>query len=341
MRRLLLTAGLSALATGAFAQDRQLQLYNWGDYTSPEMIEKFEAETGIDVTITDYDSNETALAKVQAGGHGFDLVVPSASYVPIWVEQGLIQPLDHSRLSNIGNIAPEWVDVPWDPGRAHTVPWQWGTVGMAVNTSVYDGDINTSDIVFDPPPELQGKINVVPEMIDIVSLAIMNVGGEPCTEDLEILRAARDKLAAAKEHWLSMDYDSEAKLSANDIMAAATWNGPVMRARLNNPPVQFGYPVEGYPIWMDSVALLSDAQNVDEAYEFLNFIMAPENAALISNYARYANGIAGSEEFMDAEMKDAPEIVIPEEHRANGTFVPTCPASAMDLYSQIWTELQT
>ena len=341
MTKLLLSAGLMALATGAAAQDRQLQLYNWGDYTSPEMIEKFEAETGIDVTITDYDSNDTALAKVQAGGHGFDLVVPSANYVQIWVELGLIQPLDHAKLTNIGNIAPEWVDVPWDPGRAHTIPWQWGTTGMAVNTSVYTGDINTSDIVFNPPAELQGKINVVPEMADVMALAIMNVGGEPCTDDLEVLREVRDLLVAAKPNWLSMDYDSEAKLSANDISAALTWNGPTMRARLANPPVQFGYPVEGYPVWMDSVALLSDAQNVEEAYEFMNFILAPENAAMISNYARYGNGIAGAEEFMDEEMQSAPEIVVPEEHRANGVFLPTCPAPVTELYSQIWTELQS
>jgi spermidine/putrescine transport system substrate-binding protein len=93
-------------------------------------------------------------------------------------------------------------------------------------------------------------------------------------------------------------------------------------------------------LWMDSVALLSDAQNVDEAYQFLDFIMAPENAALISNYARYGNGIAGSEAFMDEVMTDAPEIAIPEEHRAAGHFLPTCPASATDLYSRIWTEVQ-
>jgi spermidine/putrescine transport system substrate-binding protein len=341
MKTLWTTAGLLALATGAAAQDRQLQLYNWGDYTSPEMIEKFEAETGIDVTITDYDSNDTALAKVQAGGHGFDLVVPSANYVPIWVEEGLIQELDHSRLSNIANIAPEWADVPWDPGRAHTIPWQWGTTGVAVNTSAYGGDINTSDIIFDPPAELEGRINVVPEMADVIALAVMNAGGEPCTEDLEVLREVRDMLMAAKPSWLSMDYDSESKLAANDIMAALTWNGPTMRARLVNPDVQFGYPAEGYPLWMDSVALLSDAQNVDEAYEFLDFIMAPENAAMLSNYGRYGNGIVGSEEFMDDEMSTAPEIVIPEEHRANGVFLPTCPASTVDLYSRIWTELQS
>jgi spermidine/putrescine transport system substrate-binding protein len=114
---------------------------------------------------------------VQAGGHGFDLVVPSANFVPIWRDLGLIQELDLSRLPNHANIAPEWRDVEWDPGRTHTIPWQWGSTGVAVNTSVYSGDINTSDIFLDPPPELQGKINVVPEMSDIVGLAILNAGG--------------------------------------------------------------------------------------------------------------------------------------------------------------------
>src|SRR5690606_31087875 len=100
------------------------------------------------------------------------------------------------------------------------------------------------------------------------------------------------------------------------------------------------YPKEGYPLWMDSVALLSDAQNVDEAYQFLNFIAAPENAALISNFARYANGITGSSEFMDAEMKDAPEVVIPEAHKAAGKFIPTCSPKAQEYMTAIWTELQ-
>ena len=108
----LLTATALLMATSAIAQaEGQLNLYNWGNYTSPELLEKFKAETGITVTVTDYDSNDTALAKVEAGGHGFDLVVPSANYVPIWVEKGLIVPLDLSKLPNHANIAPEWRDV--------------------------------------------------------------------------------------------------------------------------------------------------------------------------------------------------------------------------------------
>jgi len=335
----LLLAGTALIAATVAHAEGQLNLYNWGNYTSPEMIEAFTAETGITVTITDYDSNSTALAKVEAGGSGFDLVVPSANYVPIFVEKGLLQELDHSRLANIGNIAPQWVNVDWDQGRAYTIPWQWGTTGVAVNTSVYSGDVNTSDIFLRPPAELVGKVNVVPEMNDVIALTIFNVGGEACTEDLTVLREVRDLLMAAKESWISMDYGTTDKLSSNDLVATVNWNGSTMRARINNPDVVYGYPAEGYPLWMDSVGLLADAQNVDEAYLFLDFIMQPENAAMISNFARYANGIAGSEAFMDEVMQTAPEIVIPEEFAAAGHFLPTCPQSATDLYTAIWTEL--
>ena len=330
----LITSASMAHASG------ELQLYNWGDYTNPELLAKFEAQTGIKVTITDYDSNDTALAKVQAGGHGFDLVVPSANYVPIWVSEGLIQPLDLSKLSNHGNIAPEWMNVTWDDGRKYSVPWQWGSTGVAVNVTAYSGDVNTSSIFLDPPAELIGKVNVTPEMNDVISLATMYVGCEPCTEDKEVLKKVRDLLVAAKQKWLSMDYGMTEKMAANDVMASVYWNGAIFRARLQNPNVKYGYPKEGYPLWMDSVALLSDAQNVEEAYKFMDFIMVPENAALVSAFARYANGISGSDPFMPADMKDAPEILIPDELKAAGHFLPTCSAEAQAFNTAIWTELQ-
>lgn len=339
MKKLLSTAALLLASTSFAYAEGELQLFNWGDYTNPEMLKKFEEETGIKVTLTDYDSNDTALAKIEAGGGGYDLVVPSANYVQIYVTKGLIQELDLSKLPNHANIAPEWLDVPWDPGRHYTVPWQWGSVGMAVNSDAYSGDINTSSIFLDPPEELVGKINVHPEMNDILSLTLMYVGGEACTEDTEMLKKARDKLLEAKPKWQSMDYGMTTKLATNDVMASSYWNGAVFRARLQNDKVNFGYPKEGFPLWMDSVALLSDATNVDEAYQFLNFIMDPENAAMVSAFARYANGISGSDPFMPDDMKDAPEILIPDEFKAAGKFLPTCSAKAQEYYTAIWTEL--
>ena len=340
MKTFLTATAILLAGTSLASAEGPLQLYNWGNYTSPELLAKFEKETGIKVTVTDYDSNDTALAKIEAGGHGFDLVVPSANYVPIWVEKGLIVELDQSKLPNHKNIAPEWMDVAWDPGRKFSIPWQWGSTGIAVNTKVYGGDINTAEVFLNVPDELKGKINVVPEMNDVVSMAVMWAGGEPCTEDTEVLKKARDALIAAKPDWISMDYGATEKLSNNDWAASVNWNGSSMRARVANPDVAYGYPREGYPLFMDSVALLKDAQNVEEAYKFLDFIMVPENAAMISAFARYANGIAGSGAFMPEDMKTAPEVVIPEEFKAAGHFLPTCSGKAQDYVTAIWTELQ-
>jgi spermidine/putrescine transport system substrate-binding protein len=338
--KLLLAAVATVALSGAASAEGVLNIYNWGNYTNPDLITKFEETTGIKVTITDYDSNTTALSKIEAGGHGFDIVVPSHSYIPIYVEKGLLMKPGIPDMENYGNIAPQWKDVSWDPGREYSVPWQWGTTGVAVNTSAYGGDINTSAVWLDPPDELKGKVNVVPEMQDVISLALMYVGGEPCTTDRDMLMKARDTLLAAKPHWMSMDYGMTEKLSNSDVMATVNWNGSTFRARVNNPDVAYGYPKEGYIVWMDSAAILADAQNVENAKTFLNFIMDPENAAMISSFARYANGISGSEAFMPEDMKTAPEIVVPEELVSAGVFTEACSAESQEFYTAIWTELQ-
>ncbi len=341
MKKILTVTALLLASASIASAEGELQLYNWGNYTSPELLEKFEKETGIKVTVTDYDSNDTALAKIEAGGSGFDLVVPSANYMPIWIEKGLIQELDLSRLPNHKNIDPRWMDVAWDPGRKFSVPWQWGITGVAVNTSIYSGDINTSAVWLEPPAELVGKINVTPEMGDVVALATMYLGGQPCSEDTELLKKVRDLLVAAKPNWMSMDYGMEDKMANGDVPASVYWNGAIMRARLKNPDVKFGYP-EGRlrRVHGSRRDALSDAPNVDNAYKFLDFIMVPENAAMISAFARYSNGITGADAFLPADMKDAPEMNIPPELADKGVFLPTCSPKAQEYITAIWTELQ-
>ncbi len=343
MKRTVLTIAACSAAmviSSAAMAEGELNFYNWGNYTNPKLIEKFEKEYNVKVTITDYDSNDTALAKVKAGGHGFDMVVPSATYIPIWINEGLALETRPDQMPNFKHVSKKWADVSWDPGRHYSVPWQWGTVGIIVNRSVYDGDINTSSVVFDPPEELVGKINVAPEMQDVIDTALYYVGSEPCTTDKAALKKVRDVLVAAKPKWLSMDYGMVEKLAANDVSASLYWNGASFRARLKNPDIQYGYPREGYSVWMDSVIVLADAKNVENAKKFQNFIMAPENAALISEFARYANGIDGSEAYMPEDMKTAPEVIIPEEYREAGHFSPTCSPEAQKMYTAIWTELQ-
>lgn len=314
MKYLILTTALVPLALPAWAEGT-LNIYNFGLYTPPDLIEKFEKTHDVKVTLTEYDSNETAMAKIEAGGHGFDIVVPSASVVPIYIEKGLLLQSDPNTMENFKNIDPEWVDVSWDAGRSYTVPWVWGTTGVMVNTDVYKGDINTSAIFLDPPDELKGKINVVPAMNDVIDMAIWSVGGESCTTDKEVLKAARDKLVAAKENWASIDYASFEKFINEDLQASVFWSGAAMRIRAENSGFAYGFPKEGFSLWQDNVAILADAQNVENAKLFLNFIMDPENAAMISEYTGYGNAVMGSEAFMSAELLASPEMTIPSRQR--------------------------
>jgi spermidine/putrescine transport system substrate-binding protein len=218
------------------------------------------------------------------------------------------------------------------------VPWQWGTTGVTVNTKTYNGDIDTWSIIFDPPDELKGKINVVPEMNDVMNAALFYKGFDYCNDNKEQLKEVSDMLQAAKENWLSMEYGNVEKYAKEDIHAGVNWNGASMRARLQNPAIAYGYPKEGQGTWMDNVVVLKDATNPDNARLFQNFIMDPENAALISDFAKYANGIAGSEKFLPEEFGKAPEIAPPAHYKV--VFVPPCPQEVNELYTKIWTNLR-
>src|SRR4051794_10617609 len=218
----LTTAALAlALATTGWARaDGELNIYNWGNYTSPDMIKKFEDAYKVKVTITDYDSNDTALAKIKAGAHGFDIVVPSSNYVQIFIKEGLLLESRPDQMANFKNVDPRWVNVDFDPGRHYTVPWQWGTTGVSVNTDLYKGDINTWAVVFDPPAELKGKVNVVPEMNDVIAAALWYKGYPQCNSDKAQLKEVSEVLVAAKKDWISMEYGTIEKYAKGDIGAS-------------------------------------------------------------------------------------------------------------------------
>ncbi|MBN9237115.1 MULTISPECIES: extracellular solute-binding protein [Phyllobacteriaceae] len=333
--------GLALMAsTGLARAEGALNIYNWGNYISPDMIKKFEKQYNVKVTVTDYDSNDTALAKVRQGGTGFDIAIPSQTFIPIWIKEGLIQETDPGKMANFKNVAPEWANPDFDPGRKYTVPWAWGTIGVVVNTDAYKGPANSWGIVFNTPDELKGKVNVVPEMNDVIFAAIKYVGGKQCTDDKAVLKKVRDTLVAAKPNWIAMEYNTIEKMGAGDFKATSDWNGSALRQRLANPAIHYNYPKEGYGLWSDNVVVLKEAKNVENAKLFQNFMMDPENAALNSAFHRYANGIAGSEKFMPADMKDAPEVNIPADVKSLGELQHLCAPEIQDIYSKIWTELQ-
>jgi spermidine/putrescine transport system substrate-binding protein len=338
--RLLGLAGAAAMMLSAPAMaGGELHIFTWGDYTNPKLIEKFTKETGIKVTLDNYDSNETMLSKVRAGGTGYDIVVPSDYTVKIMIEQGMLAETHPNQMSNFKNVKPQFVDIYWDNGRNYSVPWQVGTTDFAVNTDKFKGNIDTLAILFDPPAELKGRINVLDDENSVIHAAERYLGVARCNADKEVLKKVNALLVAAKPNWRTFSYDTITKMTSGDVDVTQTWNGAAHRIRLKMPAVKYAYPKEGVEGWMDNVAVLKDAPNMENAKIFQNFIMDPENAALISDFAGYANGIEGSDKFMPEEFANAPEIKAPAGS-PTPEFVPPCPPQVVEMYNAIWTSLR-
>lgn len=337
--RLLATASAVAFASSAAMAAGELNVYNWGNYTSPEMIKKFEEKYGVKVNLDGYDSNEAMLAKVKAGDTGYDIVVPGDYMIKVMIGEGLLEEVKPNEMENFKNVDPNWVDVWWDPGRNYSIPYQWGTTSFTVDTAIYDGEIDTLALLFDPPEALKGRINMLNDMNDVINAGLRYLGYGRCNGNQDELREVLALLSKAKPHWRTMDYAVIEKLTSKDVDISQSWNGAAMRARAQRPTLKYAYPKEGFTGWMDNVAVLKGAPNLDNAKLFINFMMDPENAGMTSNFARYANGILGSDEFMEPEMLSAPEIVMPASAPAPD-FVTPCPQEVVDLYNKIWTQLK-
>jgi spermidine/putrescine transport system substrate-binding protein len=340
MTRLLGAAALTALATAASAQG-ELKVYIFFEYIPQDLVERFEAETGIDVTIDTFDSNEAMLASLKAGRLGqYDVAVPGDYMVEILREQGLADTFEPSELQNFGNIDPQWLDVPFDPGRASSIPYQWGLTAFAVNRDVYQGPIDSLSIIFDPPPELSGRINVLDSQGEVLALASMYLGIPQCTTDREQLRALDALLQEARTHWVSFGSDTAKDvLVSGDAAAGMIYNGFATKARNEGANIEYAFPREGSVIWMDNVVLLRDAPNRENALRFMDFLLEPENAAAVTDYAAYQSGVIGAEELTDPAIRDSPENNPPEGVNL-GQFVMACDAETQGFYDAIWTRLK-
>ncbi len=336
------TAALAlALSATTAAAEGDLVLYNWFEYMPQELLDKFTDETGINVTMDTYDSNESMLASLKSGALGtYDLAVPGDYMVSIMANQGMLDTIADGELKNKANIEPEWADPSFDPGRRSSIPYQWGSTSFAVNRDVYKGDIQTTDILFNPPEELKGRINMLDAQGEIMVMASLHLGIPQCTSDREQLKALNALLQDAKQNWISFNSDTAKEvLVSGDAAAGQIYDGFAAKAREEGANIEYAFPVQGYVAWMDNVVLLKDAPNRDNALKFMDFLLEPENIAAVTNFARYNAGVKGVSDFLDPELATQPEKN-PHDNVGPGVFVEVCDQDVQAVYDQIWTNLK-
>ncbi len=345
------------LSSGALAQERVVNVYNWSDYIDEGILTDFTKETGIKIVYDVFDSNEILETKLLAGGTGYDIVVPSATFLARQIQAGVFQPLDVSKLPNASNLwkaIQDRTDV-YDPGQKYSINYMWGTTGIGYNVKAakerIGGEITSWDVVFDPEKLAKFAdcgVHILDAPQEIVPAALNYLGKNPDSKDADDVKAAGallESLRASVQKFHSSEYING--LANGDICLAVGWSGDVFQARDRaaeaDAGVEVGYviPSQGALMWFDQMAIPSDAKNVAEAHEFLNYIMRPDVIAKASNYVYYANGNESSQPLLEKDITGDPAIY-PDADTLAKLYVTTPWASRPQrVLTRAWTKVKT
>jgi putrescine transport system substrate-binding protein len=318
-----------AIADNAAAQasgdEKVVNVYNWVDYIDPALLEQFTAETGIKVNYDVYDSNEMLETKLMAGSSGYDVVVPSASFIERQIKAGVFRKLDRARIPNWSNLDPDVMQqlARHDPGNEHAVIYMWGTDGIGFNEDkvkavMPDAPVDSWALIFDPQIASrfsQCGISVLDGPTDLVPLVLAYLGLDPLSESKADLDRAEATLMSIRPYIRMIDSTLYTDaLAHGEICIALGWNGNILQARDRaaetgqSHVIKYSIPREGTIIWFDTLAIPNDAPHPDNAHAFIDFLQRPGVAAANSNFINYANGNAASYALIDEAVRTDPGI---------------------------------
>ncbi|WP_028955493.1 polyamine ABC transporter substrate-binding protein [Sulfitobacter sp. 20_GPM-1509m] len=350
-------AALAVIASSAMAEE--VRVYNWSDYIDESLLTKFEEETGIDLIYDVFDSNEVLETKMLAGSSGYDVVVPSGTFLQRQISAGAFQKLDKSKLPNLENmwdVISERVGK-YDPGNEYAINYMWGTTGIGVNVEKVkevlgeDAPISSLALVFDPAnmEKLSAcGVHFLDAPAEIIPAALNYIGENPDAQDAETIQKAEPVLTAIAPYVQKFHSSEYINALANgDICVAVGWSGDILQARDraaeadNGVIIEYNAPKEGALMWFDNMAIPVDAPNPDGAHKFLNFIMDAQNMAAASNYVYYANGNLASQEFL-VEDVIGDTAIYPDAETLEKLYT-TSPydAKTQRVVTRLWTKVKS
>lgn len=338
-RRLATGFFITLLAVPASAQaEGQLNIYNWGDYINPEVLTRFTKDTGIEVTLDTYGTNEEMLAKIQAGATGYDIVFPSVHMRDIMQKLELLHDAKVNTLAGFENIDPAAKRSKVDPESSYCLPYAWGAVGVFYNKEEA-GEIESWDDFFALPDQGK-KITMLDDLRETIGVALIKNGHSVNTADSDALKQAEAWLLERKDKVSAFSYDIVPLVQAGDIAAAHWYVGATIYTLEEPDKLGFVIPEEGATMYQEDICVLESAPNKESAIRFLEFYMQPEIAAL--NTVQQVNGTA------NVPARD----LLPDELKANPNTNPS--AEVMDKlqifedlgddlrkYNRVWTKVRT
>ncbi|WP_243545250.1 ABC transporter substrate-binding protein [Pseudodesulfovibrio tunisiensis] len=343
MKKLALTVlvlALFAAAGPAIAAERVVHVFNWTEYIPEGVIEEFEATTGIKVVYATFESNESMYAKLKMlDGKGYDVIVPSTYFVSKMAREGLLRELDHAKLPNLKNMDPAYLDKPFDKGNRYSMPYAIGGTGIMVNrTEVNPERIRSWKGLWDS--SLAGQILLMDDMRDVFGIALKINGHSLNDTDPKHIEQAYELLKSLMPNVRTFNSDTPKTPFLNEeVGVGMIWNGEAFVAMNEMDTLEFIWPEEGGLFWMDCLCIPAGAENVDEAHEFINFILRPEVARQMVEEWGYATANRATIDMLPENYRKSSVIFPPKEVMDKSEFQNDV-GEAIFVYEKFWNRLK-
>jgi spermidine/putrescine transport system substrate-binding protein len=314
--------------------EKELHVYNWSDYIADNTVPDFQKEFGVKVTYDTYESNEEMVAKLQAGATGYDIVVPSGYIVPVMVATDLITSINKKYITNFNNVSPIFQNLPTDQGNKYTVPWQWGTSGIAYRSDKVKAPVDSWAVFQDK--QYGKKMTMMDDGREVIGSQLRYRGHSlNSTNPAELAKAKADSIIAKKNLKAYISAPVKAQLISGDVWISQLWNGDTTQAKAEQPKLAYAIPKEGCTIWGDSMCIPKSAPNKRAAHEWMNYILRPEVGAALSAATGYGTPNAAAAKV----MKDPPPYPTEDELKRLEYQVDLGKDTA--TWDQIWTEIKS
>ncbi len=350
---------LAALLIAGGAGAEEVHVYNWSDYIDESLLGKFEEETGIKLIYDVFDSNEILETKLLAGGSGYDVVVPTGSFLARQIQAGVFQKLDKSKLPNLKNMWDMVAErtAKYDPGNEYSVNYMWGTTGIGINVAKVkevlgdDAPVDSLALIFDPANMeklSQCGVHFLDAPAELIPATLKYLGEDPDAQDYDTIAKVEPVLTAVAPYVQKFHSSEYINALANgDICVAFGWSGDILQSRDraaeadNGVEIEYHIPKEGALMWFDQMAIPADAPNTDGALKFINFMMDAQNAAAASNYVYYANGNKASQEFLNEDVIGDTAIYPDDATMANLYTTSPWDPKVNRQVTRLWTKIKS
>lgn len=341
MKKLIFVLLSLLLAFTAYAKKETVYVYNWSEYIPEQVLTNFEKETGIKVIYTTYDSNEVMYSKIKVlgGKGGYDVIFPSTYFVNRMRNEGLLTPVDRKLLSNYKNMDISLLNKPYDPENKFSVPYLWGSTSLTVNTEFVDMKKADSYRVL-WQPQYKGKVLLTDDVREVFHIALRILGYSGNETDPNKIKQAYELLRKLRPNVRVYNSDSPKIPYINgEVVIGLSWNGETFMANQENPKIKYIYPKEGAIFWVDSMCIPEGAKNVTNAHKFMNYIMKPDVAKMISEEIGYASPNKAAVKLLAPEVRNNPTIYPPLNIIKQGEFQLDV-GNAISVYEKYWELLK-